>query len=283
MQNAGQTLELGEMTEPVLVFGGPYSNLAALLALREEADRHGIPAGRVICTGDVVAYCAEPQETVTSIRDWSVHVLMGNCEESLGWDAPDCGCGYAQGSTCEGLSQAWYAFARKHISNDSRAWMRSLPRHITFTMANKRLTVVHGAVSSINRFIFASADRSVIEAELALADADIVLAGHCGIPFGREAHRHHWLNAGVIGMPANDGTREGWYMLMEPDAGVIHVSWHRLAYPCEQSHQAMLNANLNNGYAASLLSGLWPSMDILPDPERARQGKPIELSPLVIA
>jgi hypothetical protein len=54
---------------PVLVFGGPYSNLRALQALRQRADELGIPASHAICTSDVVAYCAEPEETVQVIRD----------------------------------------------------------------------------------------------------------------------------------------------------------------------------------------------------------------------
>ena len=41
---------------PLLVFGGPYSNLQATRAVLDEAARRGIPAERVICTGDVVAY-----------------------------------------------------------------------------------------------------------------------------------------------------------------------------------------------------------------------------------
>ena len=38
---------------PLLVFGGPYSNLQATRAVLDEAARRGIPAKRVICTGDV--------------------------------------------------------------------------------------------------------------------------------------------------------------------------------------------------------------------------------------
>ncbi|MEE3500553.1 hypothetical protein [Acidiphilium acidophilum] len=40
---------------PVLVFGGPYSNLPATRAVFAAAAEHGIPPGRMICTGDVVA------------------------------------------------------------------------------------------------------------------------------------------------------------------------------------------------------------------------------------
>ena len=45
---------------PVLCFGGPYSNLQATQALFAEARRLGVPPGRIVCTGDVLAYCADP-------------------------------------------------------------------------------------------------------------------------------------------------------------------------------------------------------------------------------
>lgn len=87
-------------TDPVLVFGGPYSNLRALLALRARAAALGVSPTSVICTGDVVAYCAEPEETIAAIRDSGCHVVAGNCEQQLALGASHCGCGFAQGSTC---------------------------------------------------------------------------------------------------------------------------------------------------------------------------------------
>ena len=65
---------------PLLVFGGPYYNLQATIAMRVEAERLGIPACNVVCTGDVVAYAAAPEQTVQLIRDWGIAVVAGNCE-----------------------------------------------------------------------------------------------------------------------------------------------------------------------------------------------------------
>lgn len=40
-------LELGIITRPVLVFGGPYSNLQATLAIKAEAMRQGIASDQI--------------------------------------------------------------------------------------------------------------------------------------------------------------------------------------------------------------------------------------------
>ena len=73
--------------------------------LHARAAALGVSASRVICTGDVVAYCSEPEETVAAIRQWGCHVIAGNCEQQLALGADDCVCGFAKDSTCDALSK----------------------------------------------------------------------------------------------------------------------------------------------------------------------------------
>jgi len=51
-------IDLGELRGDIVIFGGVYSNLHALEALINYTTNCGIPPENVICTGDVVAYCA---------------------------------------------------------------------------------------------------------------------------------------------------------------------------------------------------------------------------------
>src|SRR5258708_37318059 len=80
---------------PILIFGGPYSNLQATQAVLTEASRRNIPRHRVVCTGDVVAYGADPKACVDLVGNAGIGVVMGNCEKQLAADADDCGCGFA--------------------------------------------------------------------------------------------------------------------------------------------------------------------------------------------
>ena len=106
--------------KPLIVFGGPYSNLEATRAVLDEAARLSISPDRIICTGDVVAYGADAAATVDLVRDRVGHVVMGNCDEQLGASAQDCACGYPSGSACERLSAAWFAYADAQIGSDAR-------------------------------------------------------------------------------------------------------------------------------------------------------------------
>ena len=142
-------MHLGTFDQPVLVFGGPYSNLEATQALLQRAMALGFPRERVICTGDVVAYCADPNATVELIASSGIATVMGNCEESLSADSDDCGCGFAEGSICDALSVQWYAHARENLTVTAKHWMADLPKLIEFEMAGRHLTVVHGAPSGM--------------------------------------------------------------------------------------------------------------------------------------
>lgn len=264
---------LGTINGPLLFFGGPYSNLEATLALKEVAESLGLPSQSIICTGDVLAYCGSPYETLELIRDWGVHVVRGNCEISFGSDAPDCGCGFAEGSVCSALSAGWYRFAQSKINREQKEWMISCPERIELDIGHRSVAVVHSGVNVTNRFIFPSTPDSIKQDELNMANTDIVIGGHCGIPSGTILGDKAWFNTGVIGMPANDGTRDGWYMLLsEEPSGHLKATWHRLVYDAGKAAKAMQDNGLCGGYDKTLLNGIWPSMDILPQEEIDRQG-----------
>ncbi len=263
---------LAVMDGPVLVFGGAYSNLEATVAVLAEAERRGIPPRRVVCTGDIVAYGADARATLARVRAAGVQAVMGNCEESLGGGAADCGCGYAQGSVCERLSVEWYAHADRSLDRDARGWMAALPRRLDIALAGKRLAVVHGSVRQINRFVFASTPAAVKREELDRAACDGVIAGHCGIPFTQIIDGRLWHNAGAIGLPANDGTPRTWFSLLRPLPEGIAVEHCALDYDHRAAAAKMRAERLPEGYAAALETGLWPSCDVLPAAELVARG-----------
>ncbi len=257
---------------PVLVFGGCYSNREATEALLAEAERLGIPPARMICTGDVVAYGADPQAVVDLMRAAGIATVMGNCEEQLAAGAEDCGCGFTPGSQCERLSAAWFTYASAHVDDAARRWMAGLPRRLDLVIGGHRLAVVHGAPSRINRFVFASHPDADLAREIAATGTEGVIGGHCGVPFTRVIADRLWHNAGVIGLPANDGTPRGWFSLLTPGRDGLEIRHLPLAYDHRRAAAAMRRAGLPEDYAETLESGIWPNVDILPPAEQAMSG-----------
>lgn len=257
---------------PVLCFGGPYSNVQALRAVLDEARRLSIPPRRVVCTGDIVAYCADPAASVDLAMASGIAVVMGNCEENLAAGAVDCGCGFEAGTACDLLSRGWYAHADRQLTPAHRAWMAALPHRLAVEVGGRRLAVVHGGAAAISRFLFASASDEALSAEVALTGCDGVIAGHCGLPFTRVVGGALWHNPGAVGMPANDGTPRGWFSVLRPGPDGLRIEHRALDYDWAAAAAAMRAAGLAEGYAAALGTGLWPSLDALPDRERARSG-----------
>jgi hypothetical protein len=139
--------------------------------------------------------------------------------------------------------------------------------------------VIHGGVRTINRFVFAS-QRAELAEELAWAGTDVVISGHCGLPFmqkigiGKVGHSI-WFNPGV---DRHAGQRRDARRLVWADHArrmAVVLSTHRLAYDHLAAAAAMRRYGHANGYARSLITGLWPSLDVLPPPEHAATGKKI--------
>jgi predicted phosphodiesterase len=257
--------DLGVLEGDVLLFGGPYSNLQALRALMDWADRAQIPSARRICTGDVVAYCGDPLASIALMQKSGAPVVAGNCEIQLAQSAEDCGCGFKDGTLCSSLSVDWYNHANARLSAADRAWLGACPDRLTFRHNDKRYVVIHGGAGDVSRFIWPITPEDDFWHEISLLQEEIgafdgVIAGHCGIAFERRVDGFHWINAGSIGMPPHDGQPETAFVVLGQDG----PRFERLAYDVDGAVKAMERAGLQQGYQDSLRSGYWPSEDVLP-------------------
>jgi predicted phosphodiesterase len=267
---------IGEIEGKILVFGGAYSNYQALEKLQSIANELAIPSGNIFNTGDAVAYCAEPEECVQLIRDWGIHSISGNVEIQLANDQEDCGCDFTEGGRCDTLSQKWYPYLKNKISPSSISWMKGLPECISFSFHGNRVIVVHGSLNKTSEFIFKSTPWEIKAQNFNQSNADIVLAGHCGLPFNQVNEGKYWLNPGVIGMPANDGTCSGWYLIIDYANGKLSFEHYAFEYNNEKAAQLMESEGLPAAYSKTLLTGIWDNWDILPEAETNQTG--IELS-----
>jgi predicted phosphodiesterase len=278
MTSSLQTLNLGTLSGKLLVFGGPYSNLQALTELHRIAERQGIPPQNIICTGDVVGYCAQPEESVQFVKEWGIHCISGNVEQNIVSGEDDCGCNYTEGGRCDLFSRTWFPYAVRSLSENSINWMAALPQHLAFQYAGKSVAVVHGSPAEVSEFVFASTPWATKEQYFKATATDVILAGHAGLPFGDVQDDHYWLNAGVIGMPANEGTPRVWYLLLNESEGTFSYSHESFTYDNVLANRLMLENDLPDAYAKTLLTGIWDNCEILPEAEKAWQG--VALSPL---
>jgi predicted phosphodiesterase len=269
---AKKLTKIGNLKGKVLVFGGIYSNLQALEALKDVAFADGILASNIICTGDIVAYCAQPKECIAFIKNWGIQCIAGNVELNLVNDIDDCGCNFNEGSRCDTFSRQWYPYLKSQLENSDLNWLATLPEFLSFTYANKNIAVVHGSYFNTSEFIFKSTPWDVKAKNFEALNADVILAGHCGIPFAHQKEDKLWLNAGVIGMPANDGTPLVWYTILN-EATQFNFEIKSLVYDFKKASEMMNNKPLPQTYKETLNTGIWDNCEILPQTEASLQGK----------
>lgn len=254
-----------------LFFGGSYSNLHALQQIKKEVEQMGITPDRIFHTGDVVGYCAFPEESINLVREWGINVIAGNIEVQLREGVADCGCNFEEGSRCADFSTLWYPFAQTQVSQGNIDWMHTLPTHHTADIAGKKWGFIHGGLDDISQFIFASTPWQEKQQIFDRLNVEVIVAGHCGLPFIQQKEGKTWINPGVIGMPANDGTQRVWYGVF--DASTDFFELKSLNYDAISASEAMYQKQLPEQYAKTLVTGLWDNCEILPAEETAQQSR----------
>lgn len=270
-QTRGQQVQhqdLGHLSGEIWVFGGPYSNLQATEALVARADAACISASHLICTGDWVAYCADPVAVFDALNG-RCQSIAGNMEVQLAANAVDCGCGFDEGSSCDLLSSAWYTYAQGQVTQAMRQSFGQMPKLLSFSHDGGRAAVIHGGASDLSHFLWPNSRADAFAHEISLIEAQIgavdqVFCGHSGLAFQRQIGRVTWVNAGVIGMPPHDGRPATRFVRLRDGRAVIE----RLVYDASGAQRAMEGAGLPRGYSQALTTGMWPSQDILPPPLR---------------
>lgn len=276
MERKKTTKQLGNLRGKLLIFGGVYSNLQALEGLLQIAEEEEIPFSNIICTGDIVGYCAQPMPCLELIKDNGIHSIAGNVEIQLREEQEDCGCDFTDGGRCDIFSKNWYAYAQQKLDPNFIPWLNELPDFLQFSYAGKKVTVVHGSYAYTSEFIFKSSSWETKEVSFAQSESDVIIAGHSGLPFFENRKEKLWINPGVIGMPANDGETDVWFGILDDENGELFFEFLNYEYDHDQAADLMEENNLPTTYAQTLRNGIWDNCEILPDAETKSQGKQIQ-------
>lgn len=267
----------------LLLFGGVYSNLQALEALKTVADSLHIAPQHCISTGDLVGYCAQPEESIQFFKNWGALSIRGNVETQLINEEDHCGCDFTEGSRCDSFSAIWYPYAQQQISKASLEFLKTFPNHYQIYIGSKKATVLHGSYTNESEFIFKSTDWNVKKENFNITKSDVIISGHCGLPFIELEDNKTWINPGVIGMPANDGNTSVYYAVMSFENNQLILEHHRLNYNHQLASNLMEQNNLPSAYSKTLTTGIWDNMDILPTEETEQQEQEINLDSLNLA
>lgn len=264
------------------LFGGLYSNYLALERAIADATARGVDA--MYCLGDVGAFGPFPDRVFPLLYDHRIACVRGNYDDSIGFEKDDCQCGYTDPRD-NYFAQISYDYTLAGTSADNKAWLRNLPEAIRLTVSGVRVLLCHGSPRRTNEFLWQSTTSTQFLDRLADEhDADLIVGTHTGIHWQRELSQgRRYVNAGVLGRPANDGRTAVWYAVVEIDSKnpnalpctsggrsvPIHVEFVPVHYGFQRLAAEMKSEQLPDEFVQTVLTGWWTTcLEILPSRER---------------
>ena len=160
------------MTTRVGVISDLHGDLEALQQALEHLDELGVD--QVACAGDVVDGGDQPEQVIALLRERGIPTIRGNHER------------WALARHDRGEPEHDGDARLLYMSPDAITWLASLPKVWRTTIEGIRVVVVHGTPLSDMDGIYPSETGSELESWLAVAEADVLIAGHSHIPL----HRH---------------------------------------------------------------------------------------------
>ena len=209
-----------------------HSNLEALEKL---------PAGKVLCCGDLVGYGANPNEVVEMVSgaDWSC--VMGNHD----WASLTKEVG---GMNSFAKEACLWTF--NQLTPNNRKYLAGLPRTKTLEIEGKSILVVHGSPrDALNEYIF---NPETAKKLLKAIPHDILLFGHTHMPMVVRADDKVAINPGSVGQPRDDDPRLSYAEIRFPSLEVRVV---RKSYDLEKAAKKIISAGLPPVLAERLYGG----------------------------
>jgi predicted phosphodiesterase len=248
----------------ILLLSDIHSNLDALEACLDFAPQYDV----VVNLGDVVGYCANPNEVIEKVRQLGNHFVRGNHDKAAAGltDLKDF-------NPVAGFAALW---TREHISGESLQWLRELPQGPIQIAELPDVQFVHGSPLDEDDYLVTA--RDAIE-PLLVTSMPLTFFGHSHIqgafssnpsdgaglrPAYRSADKrdvYTWqlkqgmqylINPGSVGQPRDGDWRAAFAIL---DTDEYTVTFYRTPYDIERAQEKILAANLPPRLATRLASG----------------------------
>ena len=237
----------------IVIISDVHANLEAVNACFKRIDE--IKPDKIICLGDMVDYCAQPNEVTEIIKSRTDAVVLGNHDEAQ-----------FNHSLIEGFSENAYISSlhtRKIIQRDYIEYFRSLP----YTYSFENLFFVHASPASPGEYDY------ILNAEAAEYNFNhlsekICFIGHSHIPVIFEENKNkvkvvkesslnkdkrYIINVGSVGQPRDNDPRLSFGVF---DTDKFQFRLERLQYDIKSASEKIIREGLPLHLAQRLFLGI---------------------------
>lgn len=231
-----------------------HGNLQALTAVLLEIRKLNVE--RLLCTGDIIGYGANPKECLDTLRKLRTIMVAGNHDWAVS--------GRLDAAHFTDDGKAAVLWTRTQISLEDITFLNGLQSGLQ----NKDCLLVHGSLVSPENFIYMHGINQAIEA-FPLLDRPVCFTGHTHVPRIFVEHKGQvfqndqpeieikpdckcFVNVGSVGQP-RDGNPMASFCIYDADTRMIELK--RVPYDIAGAQKSIMEAGLPSMLAQRLSTG----------------------------
>ena len=208
----------------IAVLADVHGNLHALKAVIDDANQRGITI--FLNAGDLTGFGVFPNEVIRLLTLKKTVSVIGNFDLEV----------LNKHKTGNSAKKLALKYTQNELSKPCEEYLGSLPRKITFELADKKLLMVHGSPSAIDEHVYHDTPTKRLRELAKIADADIIIVGHSHEQFLTEIDKVSFVNPGSVGRPY-DGNPQAAYAIASLNP--FSVEFLRIDYSIKSAAQAM--------------------------------------------
>jgi predicted phosphodiesterase len=181
--------------------------------------------------GDIINRGPQPKECLDLVRALHCTTVVGN-HDNLHARFPRSE--WKPQSRKSELNLRSFDYAMAHISDQDRAWLAALPRHLTLDFLGVQVELFHSTPHSEDEYVWPWARCEELDELRIDPETSLSLFGHMHHAFVRRATAHQVVNSGSVGIPFDGDNRAG-YVLIDIEPTGLGVQIRRIEYDVDRS------------------------------------------------
>ena len=235
----------------IAILGDIHGNIEALKAAYYAAISAKVD--KLYHLGDLGGYAPFVNEVVDFLSGHEIEGVQGNYDFTVAHGSEHCGCKYEDPIQAEmaGLGFEW---TKKHASQKSKEYMRTLPFELSLTVDGKKVIIFHATPKKNNLYWYEERPEKFFEEMAEKVDADILIYGHTHKPYRKNIGGKVFINAGSVGKP-KDGDPRACLTIIEITQCSVKSEFIRIPYDVEKTASVIISSGLPPYFAEKLRMG----------------------------